>query len=87
MDKIFIYLLICIVIFLVLREFWCWYFKINKATSLLEEILIELRILNKRNSNKQDDDPYSHNTIEINKKKDDTKKEESEAEKKEEENL
>ncbi len=29
---------ILIVIFLLLREFWCWYFKINKIVTLLEKI-------------------------------------------------
>jgi hypothetical protein len=26
-----------IVFFLILREFWCWYWKINKLVSLMEE--------------------------------------------------
>jgi hypothetical protein len=30
-------LVISIGIFLLLRNFWCWYFKINKIVSLLEE--------------------------------------------------
>lgn len=29
---------IIVVVFLLLREFWCWYFKINKVVSLLEQI-------------------------------------------------
>ena len=28
-----------IVIFVLLREFWCWYFKLNKIINLLEEIV------------------------------------------------
>jgi hypothetical protein len=27
-----------IVLFVLLREFWCWYFKLNKIVNLLEEI-------------------------------------------------
>ena len=34
-------LLIIIGIFLLLREFWCWYFKINKVAGLLEQQLEE----------------------------------------------
>lgn len=34
-------LLIIIGIFLLLREFWCWYFKINKVAALLEQQLEE----------------------------------------------
>jgi hypothetical protein len=32
-----IVIIISIVIFLLLREFWCWFFKINEKISLLEE--------------------------------------------------
>ena len=42
----FLIILISIVIFLVLREFWCWYWKINQRNKLLEDIRKELRILN-----------------------------------------
>lgn len=31
-------LLILLVAFLVLREFWCWYWKINQMVSLLREV-------------------------------------------------
>ncbi len=34
-------ILIIIVIFLLLREFWCWYFKLNKITKLLEDQIEE----------------------------------------------
>ena len=30
--------IIVIALFLVLREFWCWYFKINRVIKLLEKI-------------------------------------------------
>jgi hypothetical protein len=36
-DFVIIVIIISIVIFLLLREFWCWFFKINKRISLLEE--------------------------------------------------
>jgi len=32
-----LYVAVLVVIFLVLREFWCWYWKINKLISLQEE--------------------------------------------------
>ena len=42
---------ICVVIFLILRAFFCWYWKINKRVdllekqnALLEEILAQLRL-------------------------------------------
>ena len=42
---------ICVVIFLILRAFFCWYWKINrrvdlleKQNALLEEILAQLRL-------------------------------------------
>lgn len=35
---ILIYLVISIIVFLVCREIACWYFKINKTITLLEEI-------------------------------------------------
>jgi hypothetical protein len=31
-------LLFLIFIFFILREFWCWYFKLNKISNLLEKI-------------------------------------------------
>lgn len=37
---------ITIVVFLVCRELICWYWKINKTTLLLEDILVELREAN-----------------------------------------
>jgi hypothetical protein len=41
MEKFFISLIIIIIIFLITREFWCWYFKINKVAGLLEQQLEE----------------------------------------------
>jgi hypothetical protein len=37
-------IIIFIVMFLVLREFWCWFFKINIRISLLEEQNSILRV-------------------------------------------
>ncbi len=37
-----VYLLVILVIFLLIREVLCWYWKINKVVSLLEDILITL---------------------------------------------
>lgn len=41
MENFFISLIIIVIIFLITREFWCWYFKINKVTGLLEQQLEE----------------------------------------------
>lgn len=38
---------VVIIIFLLLREFWCWYFKINKITQLIGEQLAEQKKSNK----------------------------------------
>lgn len=35
---IIIGIIVFIVIFLLLREFWCWYWKVNKIITLLEKI-------------------------------------------------
>ena len=32
-----VYLILTIGVFLLLRNFWCWYIKMNKVVSLLEE--------------------------------------------------
>ena len=37
--SLIIYVIVVILVFLLLREFWCWYFKINKVVSLLEKIV------------------------------------------------
>jgi hypothetical protein len=34
------------ILFLILREFWCWYWKINKRVALLEEQNEMLKIMN-----------------------------------------
>jgi hypothetical protein len=44
-SAIIVAILIGIVIFLVLREFWCWYWKINRAIALLESIDASLKQL------------------------------------------
>lgn len=36
--RLLVGLAIIIALFLTLREFWCWYWKINKALELLESI-------------------------------------------------
>lgn len=41
MENFFISLIIIVIIFLITREFWCWYFKINKVAGLLEQQLEE----------------------------------------------
>ena len=35
---LFIFLVFCVIIFLLLREFFCWYWKINERISLLKDI-------------------------------------------------
>ncbi|MCL2832397.1 MAG: hypothetical protein FWD78_04430 [Treponema sp.] len=36
-GEIIIGVVLVIIVFLVLREFFCWYWKLNKITTLLEE--------------------------------------------------
>lgn len=43
---IIIAIVISIAVFLILREFICWYWKINERVSLLEDILEELKKMN-----------------------------------------
>ncbi|MFO7535349.1 MAG: hypothetical protein R6X19_06665 [Kiritimatiellia bacterium] len=38
----FVFLLACIAIFLVCREIFCWYWKVNKMVALLERIATKL---------------------------------------------
>ncbi len=40
-----IFLVILLAFFLLIREFWCWYFKLNKIVRLLESIDASLRTL------------------------------------------
>lgn len=37
-QNILIYIFFSVAIFLLLREFWVWYFKINKLISILQKI-------------------------------------------------
>lgn len=37
MDAIVITLIIVLIVFLLVREFWAWYFKINRLVDLLED--------------------------------------------------
>ena len=37
MEYLILSLLIAIVVFIITREFWCWYFKINERRDLLKE--------------------------------------------------
>lgn len=39
-------LMVGAVVFIVLREFWCWYWKINSLDGTLKDIRTELRSLN-----------------------------------------
>ena len=39
---------VCIAIFILLREFWCWYWKINEKNTLLREIRDSLIDLQKK---------------------------------------
>lgn len=45
---ILVFFLIGIVVFLILRHFWCWYWKINERVRLMEEanaLLTDIRAL------------------------------------------
>jgi hypothetical protein len=55
-QTIFLSIAISIGVFLLLREVFCWYFKINKRLSVLEDIRAELFIANGySNPNKEPD--------------------------------
>ena len=47
MENILIPLIIAIVVFLIARELVIWYWKINKIVDLQEQILAELKKMNK----------------------------------------
>jgi uncharacterized integral membrane protein len=47
MEKFLIPLIITIVVFLIARELVMWYWKINRIVSLQEQILAELKKMNK----------------------------------------
>ena len=50
-------------VFLLLRELFCWYFKINKRLSVLVDIRTELIEANKyANSNKEPKESFLRNT-------------------------
>ncbi|WP_321284432.1 hypothetical protein [uncultured Vibrio sp.] len=51
-----IVLAVFIGIFVVLREFWCWYWKINAKLSLQEDILRELKHIKKSIGEVRSDD-------------------------------
>lgn len=44
-TTIFIVLFIVVIIFLILREFWCWYWKINKGIAELEKLNENMEII------------------------------------------
>ena len=47
MDYFIVSVIITVCIFLVLREFWCWYWKINESNDLKRSILAELKRVGK----------------------------------------
>jgi hypothetical protein len=48
-----LYLVLFLVVFLLIREVICWYFKINKRVELQEKILLQLEISNKQTNQKE----------------------------------
>jgi len=50
-DNVFVGLFVVAVVFILLREFNCWYFKINELLSVNKEILAQLKIMNKQADN------------------------------------
>ncbi len=46
MDNMFAGLFVVAVVFILLREFNCWYFKINDLLSVNKEILEQLKLMN-----------------------------------------
>jgi hypothetical protein len=53
LDNVYLVLLAIVVVFLLLREFWCWYFKISKRSAVLIEIrdLLEKSYLEQQKTN------------------------------------
>ena len=49
-EMMFLSIAISVGVFLLLREVFCWYFKINQRTKVMKEILGELIKLNTANS-------------------------------------
>ena len=49
-EFVFLTIAVTIAVFLLLREVFCWYFKINKRVALQEKVLDELVKLNSLNS-------------------------------------
>lgn len=45
MEYVSVGLLVILLVFLIAREFWCWYFKINKAVTVLTDISSKLDVL------------------------------------------
>ena len=39
-SLVLVYVLVIIAVFLLIREFWCWYFKINRIVRALERIAV-----------------------------------------------
>tara|TARA_R110002153_G_C13252721_1_gene491761 strand:+ start:1228 stop:1407 length:180 start_codon:yes stop_codon:yes gene_type:complete len=55
-EIVFLSMFVSLIVFLVLREVICWYFKINKRLSVMIDIKSELIQANKyRNEDKKDD--------------------------------
>lgn len=48
---------IWLVIILITREIWCWYFKVNQLRDLLSDIREELRTLNVKTRSRYDQTP------------------------------
>ena len=48
---------IWLVIILITREIWCWYFKVNQLRDLLSDIREELRTLNVKTRSRYDQPP------------------------------
>lgn len=41
-------LIVAVLVFILCREIWCWYWKINEVVGLLQGIHEELKILNRK---------------------------------------
>lgn len=63
LSEILIIFGICFLIFLLFREFWCWYWKINKLVSLQKETNELLEKLLSLNSGESKDNLFSEEKI------------------------
>lgn len=66
-PNILIYVVVVLVVFLICREITCWYFKINKTITVLEEIRDLLQYQNQGVKGENKIEPYMGDINELQK--------------------